>query len=86
MIRLRSMVMPGTLRGAEPVATMISLACSVCVSPSVISILPPPASRAVPLTQVTLFFFIRNSMPLVRPVTILSLRVCTCFMSIAGEP
>ena len=32
MIRLRSISMPGTLRGAEPVATMISLrASSVCV-------------------------------------------------------
>jgi len=35
MIRLRSISMPGTPRGLEPVATMISLrARSVCFSPS----------------------------------------------------
>ena len=34
MIRLRSISMPGTLRGAEPVATMISLrGLSVCLLP-----------------------------------------------------
>ena len=34
MIRLRSISMPGTLRGCEPVATMISWrATSDCVSP-----------------------------------------------------
>ena len=69
--------MPGTLRGADPVATMISFASSVCFSPSTTSTLPPPASRAVPLIQVILFFLNRNSTPLVRPVTILSLRACT---------
>ena len=45
-----------------------------------------PASRAVPLIQSILFFLNRNSTPLVSPSTILSLRVCTCFMSMAGVP
>ena len=63
--------MPGTLRGAEPVATMISLrARSVCVSPSKTSTPPLPVSRAVPLIQSILFFLNRNSTPLVRPPTI----------------
>ena len=34
------MVTDGTLRGAEPVAMMISFASSVCVSPSTTSTLP----------------------------------------------
>ena len=33
-----------------------------------------------------LFFLKRNSTPLVSPVTILSLRACTCVMSMAGAP
>ena len=45
---------------------------------------PPPASRPVPLIQSILFFLKRNSTPLVRPVTILSLRACTRAMSMAG--
>ena len=65
---------------------MISFASSVCLSPSTTSTLPLPASRAVPLIQSILFFLNRNSMPLVRPVTILSLRACTWPMSIAGVP
>ena len=60
--------MPGTLRGADPVATMISLrARSVCFSPSKTSTPPLPVSRAVPLIQSILFFLNRNSTPLVRP-------------------
>ena len=79
MIRLRSISMPGTLRGDDPVATMISLrARSVCFSPSKTSTPPLPVSRAVPLIQSILFFLNRNSTPLVRPVTMRSLRVCTC--------
>ena len=82
MIRLRSISMPGTLRGCEPVATMISFcAASVCLSPSVISTLPLPASRPVPLIQSILFFLNRNSTPPVRPLTILSLRAWTWSMS-----
>ena len=82
MMRLWSIVMPGTLRGDDPVATMISLrACSVCVSPSKTSTPPLPVRRAVPLIQSILFFLNRNSTPLVSPVTILSLRACTCVMS-----
>ena len=65
MMRLRSISMPGTLRGADPVATMISLrARSVCFSPSNTSTPPLPASRAVPLIQSILFFLNRNSTPL----------------------
>ena len=86
MMRVRSMSTPGTLRGVEPVATMISLASSVCFSPSKTSTLPLPASRAVPLIQSILFFLKRNSMPRVRPLTTLSLRVWTWVMSIAGVP
>ena len=74
--------MPGTLRGADPVATMISLrARSVCASPSNTSTPPLPVSRAVPLIQSILFFLNRNSTPLVRPVTTRSFRAWTCVMS-----
>src|SRR5262245_40147605 len=65
---------------------MISFASTVCLSPSTTSIVPGPASRAVPLIHVILFFLNRNSTPLVRPPTILSLRACTCVMLIAGDP
>ena len=79
--------MPGTLRGCEPVATTISFArVSVCVCPHGDSTLPLPASRPVPLIQSILFFLKRNSMPPVSPLTILSLRACTCVMSIARPP
>ncbi len=82
MMRLRSISMPGTPRGADPVATMISSrARSVCCSPSNTSTPPLPVSRAVPLIQSILFFLNRNSTPLVRPVTTRSLRVCTWLMS-----
>ena len=64
--------------GADPVATMISRARSVCASPSKTSTSPPPVSRAVPLIQSILFFLNRYSIPLVRPPTILSLRAWTC--------
>ena len=68
MMRWRSISMPGTPRGDEPVATMISLrARSVCVSPSKTSTPPLPVRRAVPLIQSILFFLNRNSTPLVRP-------------------
>ena len=78
MIRLRSISMPGTLRGCDPVATMISfLTAMFCFAPSVISTLPLPASLADPLIQSILFFLNRNSTPLVRPLTILSFRLCT---------
>ena len=82
-MRLRSISMPGTLRGCEPVATMISFLtrrASAC-RPSVTSTLPLPASRPAPLIQSILFFLNRNSMPPVRPLTILSLRAWTWFMS-----
>ena len=46
-----------------------------------ISTLPLPASRPLPLIQSILFFLNRNSTPPVRPLTILSLRACTCAMS-----
>ena len=76
------MVMPGTLRGADPVATMISRVARIeRVSPSNTSTPPLPVRRAVPLIQSILFFLKRYSTPLVRPVTILSFRACTCFMS-----
>ena len=82
MMRLRSISMPGTLRGVEPVATMISLrARSVCVSPSKTSTPPLPVSRAVPLIQSILFFLNRNSTPLVRPRDDPVLARCTCAMS-----
>ena len=89
MIRLRSISMPGTLRGCDPVATMISFfAASVCLSPSVISTMPLPARRPEPLIQSILFFLKRNSTPPVSPLTILSLRAWTWFMSmpIAASP
>ena len=82
MIRLRSISTPGTLRGCDPVATMISfVACSVCGCSPVTSTLPLPVRRAVPLIQSILFLRNRNSTPLVSEVTTLSLRACTCFMS-----
>jgi hypothetical protein len=50
MMRRRSSSIPGTLRGCDPVATMICfVAVSVCLSPSVISTLPPPARPAAAL-------------------------------------
>ena len=81
MMRARSMSMPGTPRGVEPVAIRISRASSVCRSPSTSSTLPWPARRAVPLIHSIRFFLNRNSTPLVKPLTILSLRACTCFRS-----
>ncbi len=82
MMRLRSISMPGTLRGWEPVATTISrVAESICVCPSVISTLPLPARRPLPLIQSILFLRNRSSIPPVRPFTILSLRACTWPMS-----
>ena len=82
MIRFRSISIPGTLRGVEPVATMISLrAVRVCFCPSVTSTLPLPASRPLPLIQSILFFLNSSSMPPVSCLTILSLRACTWFMS-----
>jgi hypothetical protein len=84
MMCVLSISMPGTLRGDEPVATMISFAVSVAVVSPVTSIVPWPARRALPLIQSILFFLNRNSMPLVRPVTILFLRACTWPMSIVG--
>ena len=80
--------MPGTLRGVEPVATMISfVADSACLPPSCLSVdldgsRPPPVRRAVPLIQSILFFLNSISMPPVRPEIILSLRACTAGMSI----
>ena len=47
--------------GAEPVARMMRLAS--WTSPAT-STLPPPSSLPKPLSTVTLFFFMRNSMPL----------------------
>ena len=84
MMCFLSISMPGTLRGADPVATTISRARSVCASAPVTSTVPLPASRAVPFTHVILFFLNRNSTPFVMPVTILSLRACTRVMSIVG--
>ena len=53
MMRLRSIVTPGTPRGAEPVATTISFrARSVCLSPSNTSIVP--GVPGVPGVKVTL--------------------------------
>ena len=79
MIRLRSIATPGTPRGDDPVAMMISLvARSVCASPSNTSTPPFPVRRAVPLIQSILFFLKRYSTPFDRPPTIRSLRVWTC--------
>ena len=80
MMRLRSISIPGTLRGADPVATMISFARvqRLLRRPRTRRRRRSPVSRAVPLIQSILFFLNRNSTPLVRPVTILSLRACTC--------
>ena len=55
MMRVRSISMPGTLRGADPVATMISLrARSVCVSPSKTSTPPLPVEPRGSLDPVDL--------------------------------
>jgi hypothetical protein len=52
--------MPGTLRGCGPVATMICfVAVTVWFWPSVISTLPRPARRPLPLIQSILFFLKR---------------------------
>src|SRR5262245_50673399 len=84
MMRLRSISMPGTLLGADPVETTISLrARSVCVSPSKTSMPPLPVSLAVPLIQSILFFLKRNSTPLVSPLTTRSFRAWTCVMLMA---
>src|SRR4026208_2256155 len=94
MIFLRSASMPGTLRGDDPVATMISFVahsarlpppCPEAVAGSLSRTSPasPPVSRAVPLIQSILFFLNSISMPPVRPEIILSLRACTAGMSIA---
>ena len=81
--------MPGTLRGSEPVATMICLlAVRACACPSVTSTAARPVSRPLPLIQSILFFLNSSSMPPVRPLTILSLRLWTWIMSmpIAASP
>ena len=55
MMRLRSISMPGTLRGAEPVATMMSAGVErLLVARRTTSTFRLPASRAVPLIQVDL--------------------------------
>ena len=84
MMRVWSMVMPGTLRGDEPVATMMCRAVNSWSSPPVTTTLPWPARRAVPLIHAMPFFLNRLSMPLVRPETILSLRAWTAVTSSVG--
>ncbi len=76
--------MPGTLRGDEPVATMMCFAWSVCSSAPVTETEPWPVSRAVPLIQAMPCFLKRLSMPFVSPETILSFRVWTAAMSSVG--
>ena len=69
-IRFSSISTPGSGEGSEPVAMTMFLASSVGSAPSsaLTTTLPGPAMRPKPLTQSTLFFLNRNSMPLVRPV------------------
>ena len=88
MMRFLSIVMPGTLRADEPVATMISFAVSFCAGwPSLVtSIWPLPSSFALPFTHSTLFFLKSMPMPSVRPLTILSLRACTALRSMPMGP
>ena len=70
--RMPSVSRPGMGLGAEPVAMMIRLAS--WVSPAT-STLPPPSSLPKPLSTVTLFFFMRYSMPLAFLSTMRPLRL-----------
>ncbi len=69
---------PGRGVGSEPVAMTMFLAFSVVFDPSAASTstLPGPAIVPLPLIQSTLFFLNRNSMPLVRAVTLSFLAAC----------
>ena len=70
---------PGRGVGSEPVAMTMSLAVRVVFDPSAASTStwPGPVIRPRPLIQSALFFLNRNSMPLVRAVTL----SCFCFCS-----
>ena len=63
---------PGRGVGSEPVAMTMSLAFRIVFVPSAASTstVPGPAIRPLPLIQSALFFLNRNSMPLVRAVTL----------------
>ena len=88
MIRLRSISMPGTLRGRRPGGDDDLLRFDhLRRRPSVVtSTLPPPSSRPLPVMRSILCFLNRKSMPPVRPLTILSLRAWTAAMSMEMAP
>ena len=80
---LSSMSMPGSERGAEPVATMTFFAANIVSAPSgpATDTRPEPARRPKPLTTSTRFFFMRYVMPLVDWRTIFSLCLSAAGMS-----
>ena len=71
---------PGRGVGSEPVAITMFFAARVLTEPSaaVTSTMPAPAIRPRPRTQSTLFFLNRNSMPLVRAVTLSAFWAIIC--------
>ena len=69
---------PGSGVGSDPVAMTMFLASRVWTAPlaAVTSTLPLPTILPLPLIHSTLFFLNRNSIPLVRAVTLSSLALC----------
>ena len=79
-MRWLSIVTPGSGVGSEPVAITMSLACNSRTLPSarVTVTLPGPFKRPQPLIHSTLFLRNRNSIPLVRAVTLSSFCFIIC--------
>ena len=78
-MRLLSTSTPGSGVGSEPVAMMMFFASRVWAAPPPLtSTLPGPAIAPQPFTQSTLFFFIRNSTPLVRAATLSAFWASIC--------
>ena len=79
---------PGRGVGSEPVAMMMFLAATTVLDPSaaVTSTWPGATMRPRPFSQSTLFFLNRNSMPLVRAVTLSAFWAIICVRSSSGVP
>src|SRR5262245_37621414 len=81
------MVMLGSVVTTEPVAMQMFFVDSVCFAPpslGVNSTAPLPAMRPTPLNTVTLFFFIKKSMPAAPLSTTFCLCLCACAQSTDG--